>query len=247
MNCANHPEAPVAAYCRTCGKPLCAECKREAQGTIFCDEHLPAAAAPPWTPPAGAPVYGSTGGAYVPPGTPLAGPPSEPRNSATAPALAFILGLIPGVGAIYNGQYAKGLIHAVVFGILISIVNNHPPHGLEPLIGIMIAVWVFYMAFEAYHTARKRRSGERVDEFSSLIDLSNTSSRFPAGALVLIGLGTLLLLDQTDLLPLDRLIRFWPVGLILIGLYMLYARVEGGRHAGVHSDARSGEAPHERG
>jgi hypothetical protein len=230
MNCANHPETPVAAYCRTCGKPLCAECKREAQGTIFCEEHV--AAAPPLTPPSAA---------YIPPGDPLAGPAAVPSNFTASPGLAFVLGLIPGVGAIYNGQYAKGLIHAVVFGILISIVNNRPPHGLEPLIGILIAVWFFYMAFEAYHTARKRRAGERVDEFSSLIDLGNTSSRFPAGALVLIGLGTLLLLDQTDLLPLDRLIRFWPVGLILIGLYMLYARVEGSRHT------HPGEAPHERG
>jgi hypothetical protein len=235
MNCANHPEAPVAAYCRTCGKPLCVECKRETQGTIFCEEHAPVVAAPPYT---GAPV------GAVPPLTdarPLSTPPvsGQPAHHyATSPGLAFFLGLIPGVGAIYNGQYAKGLIHAVVFGILISILSNHPLHGLEPVLGIMVAVWFFYMAFEAYHTARKRRDGERVDEFSSLIDLHNHPGRFPMGAVVLIGLGTLLLLDQTDLLPLERLIRFWPVGLILIGVYMLYARVEGG--------SRSAEVPNER-
>ena len=32
-----------------------------------------------------------------------------------SPGLAFFLGWIPGVGAIYNGQYAKGLVHAVAF------------------------------------------------------------------------------------------------------------------------------------
>ena len=66
-------------------------------------------------------------------------------------------GVIPGVGAIYNGQYAKGLIHAVVFGLLISIVNGLHHGPLEPLFALLIGAWVFYMAFEAYHTARKRR------------------------------------------------------------------------------------------
>jgi len=28
--------------------------------------------------------------------------------------------MIPGVGAVYNGQYAKGLVHVVIVGLLIS-------------------------------------------------------------------------------------------------------------------------------
>lgn len=214
MNCANHPEAPAAAYCRSCGKPLCAECRREAQGTIFCEEHLPAAAPvppPPVTAPP-PPVY------TAPPRT----------DMGASPALAFLLGLIPGVGAIYNGQYAKGLIHAVIFGLMVSVMDSHPPRGMEPLLGILIAVWVFYMAIEAYHTARRRREGHRVEEFSSLIEINRASGRFPIGPIVLIGLGALLLLDTTDILSLERLSRFWPVGLILIGVYMLWARLEVG-------------------
>ncbi len=34
MNCAVHPDAPVAAYCRTCGKALCENCKRDVRGVI---------------------------------------------------------------------------------------------------------------------------------------------------------------------------------------------------------------------
>ena len=34
-----------------------------------------------------------------------------------------------------------------------------------------VVAWMAYMAFEAYHTARKRRMGEPVDEYSSLINL----------------------------------------------------------------------------
>ena len=35
----------------------------------------------------------------------------------------------------------------------------------------------------------------------------------------------LLLLDTTDLISLDQLERYWPVGLIVFGIYMLYARL----------------------
>ncbi len=34
----------------------------------------------------------------------------------------------------------------------------------------------------------------------------------------------LLLLDTTGLIPLERLIRYWPIALILLGVYMLYGR-----------------------
>jgi hypothetical protein len=150
------------------------------------------------------------------------------------PILALFLGFIPGVGAIYNGQYAKGLIHAVVFGLLISITSSTHNGALEPLFGLLIAAWVFYMAFEAYHTARKRRYGVAVEEFSSLFDVRPTHGRFPAGALLLIGLGFILLLDTTDIISMDQMERYWPVGLIVFGLYLLYARL-----SPAHREARA--------
>jgi uncharacterized membrane protein YfcA len=145
--------------------------------------------------------------------------------SDVSPGLAFLLGWIPGVGAIYNGQYAKGLVHAVIFGILCSIVDN--ANGLEPLFGILIAVWVFYMAFEAYHTARKRKMGEPVDEFSSLVNLHGRAGQFPVAGVVLILLGVLLLLHTLNLLDFEYVGRYWPVLLIAAGAYMLYSRFSG--------------------
>lgn len=207
MNCTNHPEIPAVAYCRTCGKALCADCRRTALGTVYCEEHVPVTATP------------EVNGIPEPAATAYGG-------HRPSPGLAFLLGAIPGVGAIYNGQYAKGLIHAVVFGLLVSIVSGHSVRGWEPLFGILIAVWFFYMALEAYHTARKRRDGERVDEFSSLIDMGHNAGNFPLGAVILIVLGVLLLLDTTGIITIDHLLRYWPVGLILLGVYMLYGRLE---------------------
>ncbi len=210
MTCLNHPETAAVAYCRTCGKALCAECKRTAQGTIFCEEHLPAAATPGAAPPA-------------------------PAISEGSPGLACLLGFIPGVGAIYNGQYAKGLVHAMIFGLLISIQSSGAAAGLEPLFGVLTAAWVFYMALEAYHTARKRRAGELVEEFSSLVNFRGEPGRFPAGAVALIVLGVILLLNTMGFLSFYYIVRYWPALLILLGLYMLYVRMtshEGDREVG---------------
>ncbi len=221
MNCTNHPEIPAVAYCRTCGKALCAECRRTALGTVYCEEHQPAPAPLSDDPP---PVSAAAGTVY-PPGAP-------------SPGLAFVLGIIPGVGAIYNGQYAKGLVHVVVFGLLISLVNSHSVMGWEPLFGMMIAAWAIYMPFEAYHTAKRRRDGDRVDELSSLIDLSQNSGRFPLGAVILICLGVLLLLDTTGVITINHLVRYWPAGLILLGVYMLYGRLDAVRGDEVRNERR---------
>ena len=40
MNCANHPDVPAVAYCRTCGKPLCSACVRDVHGVVYCEECL---------------------------------------------------------------------------------------------------------------------------------------------------------------------------------------------------------------
>jgi hypothetical protein len=213
MNCYKHPDVSAVAYCRTCGRPLCEACRRPAGGTILCEEHAPqpAAAAPEPKPAKPAKPAG----------------PAAPH--APSPGLAFLLGLLPGVGAIYNGQYAKGLVHVVIFGLLISIMgSSNAVRGFEPLFGCLLAAWYFYMPFEAYHTARKRQIGEPVDEFSSVFPLKvRKRTGVPAGPLVLIALGVLFLLNTMDILRFDQIARYWPVALIGLGAYMLYCRVTG--------------------
>jgi TM2 domain-containing membrane protein YozV len=229
ISCPNHPESTATAFCRECGKPLCAECERPAAGSVFCVDHVPAISR----------QVGFAAQVPVPPrpdrfvDSPYsATAPVYPAMTANAhagphPVLAFILGFIPGVGAICNGQYAKGLIHAVVFGLLVTIANNSHSGSAEGFAGIMISVWVFYSAFEAFHTARKRRLGIEVEEFSSLFEIKGTS-KFPFGAVILIGGGAILLLDSTDVISLERFIRYWPALLIVVGVYMLYARMNPG-------------------
>src|SRR5689334_11035829 len=139
MNCAVHNQTQAVAYCRTCGKALCEECKRDVMGAIYCEPCIAARLQ-------GAPA--TTAGA-VPPPPPTVGAPGAPN-----PTIAGLLGFIPGVGAMYNGQFVKAFAHVVIFVMLIIAANN-----IHWAFGWMIAFFEFYMAFEAYKTADARRLG----------------------------------------------------------------------------------------
>jgi hypothetical protein len=170
-----------------------------------------------------------------------------------SPGLAAILGIIPGVGAMYNGEFAKGFIHVVIFATLIWMTDN-----VNGLFGIAIAAFVIYMPVEAYKTARAKQMGLPAPDplglnnlFSSggsakpaaagassvpaggtpaavpgeqPADVACGPSRVPVGAFILIGLGALFLLDELGVLHMHSLWRFWPLVLIAIGIRILMRR-----------------------
>jgi TM2 domain-containing membrane protein YozV len=148
MDCVNHSGVPAAAYCQNCGKPLCADCvaagalRHGSSGQVLCDTCITA-----WQ-------------SYQ---QPFAAPPSSGPN----PSAAAVLGLIPGVGAMYNGQFFKGFIHVVVFAVLISITDHYP------IFGLFIAAWIFYQSFEAFHTAKALRDGQPVPDPFGLNEVGN--------------------------------------------------------------------------
>jgi TM2 domain-containing membrane protein YozV len=143
MDCVNHSGVSASAYCQTCGKPLCANCVRNAAGgQVLCE------------------TCHASWQAYQ---QPFVVPPPEGPN----PAAAAVLGIIPGVGAMYNGQFFKALIHVVIFAVLISITDHYG------IFGIFIAAWVLYQSFEAYHTAKARRDGQPLPDPLGLNEVGN--------------------------------------------------------------------------
>ncbi len=233
MNCANHVEVPAVAYCRTCGKPLCGTCTRDVRGVIFCEECLAA----------------QMSGSMPPqPGPGAVAPGTVPPVSSSSPGLAAILGFIPGVGAMYNGEYAKGFIHVLIFASLIWAADH-----VSGIFGIGIAAFVLYMPIEAYRTAKAREMGLQPPDPFGLNNLNlfgSTSqpaaaagvaagtpmegqpveeeysggSRIPVGAFVLVGLGVIFLLEQFGWFHMDWFGRFWPIILIAIGIRILMKR-----------------------
>lgn len=143
MDCVNHSGVTATSFCQNCGNALCGACLRTAAtGQILCVPCM------------------NTWQAFQQPFAPAV--PGSPNPSAAA-----VLGLIPGVGAMYNGQFFKGLIHVVIFAVLVSITEYHP------IFGIFIGAWILYQSFEAFHTARALRDGHPLPDPLGLNEVGN--------------------------------------------------------------------------
>ena len=235
MNCAVHNQIQAVAYCRTCGKALCEDCKRDVMGAIYCEPCIAAR------------LQGAPGATIVPP---------PPPPGAPNPVIAGIFGFIPGVGAMYNGQFVKAFAHVVIFVMLIIAADN-----VSGLFGLLIAFFVFYMAFEAYKTAEAKRHGLPAPDplgldkmfgiqesqpihSTSVPSVGNAAAyppvtpqpqqplqiepppptprdNVPIGAIVLIGLGVLFLLNNLSIL---RMRHLGPLFLIGVGIWIVYKR-----------------------
>jgi TM2 domain-containing membrane protein YozV len=143
MDCVNHTGVSATAYCQTCGKALCVSCVRTAPGgQVLCE-----------------PCF-TTWQTFQQPFVPVS-------TGSPNPAAAAVLGLIPGVGAMYNGQFFKGLIHVVIFAVLISMAH------ISGIFGIFIPAWILYQSFEAFHTAKALRDGTPVPDPLGLNEVGN--------------------------------------------------------------------------
>jgi hypothetical protein len=222
MNCANHPDIEKVAFCRTCGKPLCANCTRSVQGVIYCESCL-AARLEGVQPAMPAPAAG-----FVPSG-PAAVPGAGPN-----PALAGVLaGFFPfGVGAVYTGQYAKGLAHLVIFTLLVLGASSGT-EAMGTVFGLAIAGFYFYQIIDAVRTARAIQLGQPPpDPFGLGTTFSSASGsgerldagKVPVGALILIGLGVIFLLHTLDIWDFSAR-RIGPFVLIAIGGFLLIRRL----------------------
>ena len=194
MKCAVHTEVEATGYCRNCGKALCIECRRDVGSILYCEPCLAELVARP---------------------QPVAVP------GAGNPGVAAILGIIPGLGAVYNGEYMKAVIHLLIFGGTIAILSSGQASPFEPLFGIFLAAFIIYMPIEAYRTAQAKARGQAPST-----PLGDFGSQQPIGAIVLIALGSLFLLSNLGLLPLRQILQFWPVILIVLGVMMLRKRMQ---------------------
>jgi hypothetical protein len=194
-------------------------------------------------------------------------------GSSASPGLAAVLGFIPGVGAFYNGQFAKGFVHVFIFAVVAHLA------GRADIFGLFVAAWIFYMVFDAYTTAKARMLGQPIPDHLGLnallagfgfgappapahahaaagagtpggigapevpisqVDTLSTPPQedpgtgrsfgpgfggMPIGAIILIALGVLLLLDNLNVLSFRWMGEFWPIVLIALGIWLAARRI----------------------
>jgi LiaI-LiaF-like transmembrane region/B-box zinc finger len=217
MNCGLHTEVPATGYCRNCGRALCPACTREVRGALYCEPCLAGLVAAPGE------------------GVPAAvAQPTGPH-----PGVALALGFIPGLGAVYNGDYLKGLIHVIIFGGIIAALTQDIPAGYDAFLGIALGCFYCYMPIEAYRTAKEHErqrlgmpaagtaagaAGPTAVAFTG--SATESAAQRPTGAIILIFLGVFLLLANFGLLQWNWFGKAWPFALIILGIWLLADRLK---------------------
>src|SRR5260370_3674184 len=160
MRCAVHSDVDAVGYCRNCGKAMCSTCVRPVRDVLYCEECLASIVGIPAGAPAVAPPAELQ---YQMPASGL--PAASPSQSRSNPVLAFFLGFLPGMGAFYNEQFGKGMIHLAIFLVLfISGVDGAMSGGAEAALRICVAGLWIYMPIDAYRTAKPRQAGETLSD-----------------------------------------------------------------------------------
>src|SRR2546421_9754867 len=199
MNCNYHPKNPAMAQCSSCARPLCPACDHRVRGFAYCQDCI---------------VNGIDMLRYQ---------QSRPSNAQvvrrkTSPVIATLLSLfVPGLGAAYNGQTSKAIVHFAIFASFfqMAVVTD----GVAIFVLGVFGTWLF-AAVDACRTAQLMRAGLAPDAEEDAITRQLYGHPVAWGVTLLV-LG-LVFLAHTLLGVQFPVRRTLPVALVILGAYMLF-------------------------
>jgi hypothetical protein len=143
--------------------------------------------------------------------------PSQILRRKSSPFVATLLSLVPGLGATYNGQTSKAIVHFAIFASFfqMAVVTQ----GMFFFVLGVIGTWLF-SAVDACRTAQLMRAGLSPDAEDDVIARRLYGNPLAWGTTLII-IGTLFLLHTLlrVTLPIKELL---PVALVALGAYMLF-------------------------
>jgi hypothetical protein len=142
-----------------------------------------------------------------------------------SPVLAALMSAIPGLGQIYVGYYQQGFTNIIVIAGIISMLSYYGiSHHIKPFLAVFMVFYWLYNLVDAYRRAtfyNQALAGLGALELPEGEHLPGARGSLLGGALMLVVGGIALSHTLFDL-PLDWIERWWPVALILMGVYLLY-------------------------
>ncbi len=197
MKCTYHSRNPAVVQCGRCARPLCPACDHRIRGFPYCQDCIVA----------GVEMLRQQSSEDA--------LPLVRRNSS--PTAATLLSLVvPGLGAAYNGQTSKAIVHFTIFASFFQMATI--TEGLPFFLLGVFGTWLF-AAVDAGRTAQLLRDGLAPDAAEDVIARRLYGNPL-AWSVTLIAIGTIFLLHT--LLGIKLPVReFLPVLLVVLGLYML--------------------------
>jgi hypothetical protein len=200
MNCAYHSKNTAVVECNRCARPLCTACDHRIRGFPYCQDCIVA----------GVEVLQQQTRSNVLP---------ELRQN-NSPLVATLLSFVPGLGAAYNGQTSKAIVHFAIFASFfqLALVTESVEFGLPLFVAGFFGIWLF-SAVDAYRTAQLLRAGLAPDTEQDVIARRLYGSPLAWGITLMV-LGAIFLVHSIIgiRLPIRQVL---PVLLLFLGAYML--------------------------
>src|SRR5262245_53954416 len=199
MNCSYHTRNSATVQCSQCARPLCPACDHRIRGFPFCQDCI---------------VAGVEMLRFQQSRT------SDPQviRRKTSPFVAtFLSFFVPGLGAAYNGQTSKAIVHFAIFASFfqMAVITD----GVSFFVLGVFGTWLF-AAVDACRTAQLMRAGLAPDAEEDAITRQLYGNPLAWGV-TLIVLGSMFL--SHTLLGLQfPMRRALPVGLVILGAYILF-------------------------
>jgi TM2 domain-containing membrane protein YozV len=199
MKCGYHPANTATTRCTACHRALCPACDHRIKGYPYCQDCIVA------------------GIESLPRGA-AAGRGSSSQTEEKSPVVALLLGLIPGLGAAYNGQNIKALMHFVIVVGLWTLADIFGM-PLELTFGLGGAAFYFYSLYDAFQSSQRlRMGGDLIEEDERLKAFLQRRMNIFGGLLV--GIGGLAILNIAFPHLIDR---YWPLLLIVAGIHLIWS------------------------
>ncbi len=139
-------------------------------------------------------------------------PPPPPASAGHIPTRAALCALVPGIGAVYNREYTKAVVHFSIFAGLAIIGETV---GVFVLAAISFYVFTIIDAYRTADAILKRGGSETAPPRQEEINL-------PLWGGLLILMGVLFLLDNLGAIQLRTAVKLWPLVLVALGLYLIF-------------------------
>jgi len=203
MYCSYHAKNPAVVQCNQCARWLCPACDHRVRGFPFCQDCIVS-------------------------GVELLrhhATPSHIVRRKSSPFVATLLSFVPGLGAAYNGQTSKAIVHFAIFASFFQMAVLTKGGIAFFLLGVF-GTWLF-AAVDACRTAQLMRAGLSPDAEDDVIARRLYGNPFAWGTTLII-IGTMFLLHTLlgVQLPIKELL---PVALVALGAYMLFDYLRRGK------------------
>ncbi len=145
------------------------------------------------------------------------------KKITKSPVLAGILSVIfPGTGALYNGDYLRGVIFIVIFAGLVTMQTRS---GVQPFAGLILAGFYIFQIIDAIHGARMINLVAETGSSPVTAEPAVAPKTEARGSIFwgvfLIALGVIFLLANFDIILYESIFDFWPLFIIVIGLKLI--------------------------